>query len=264
MIERAHPMVTGFFRMKHRASRRSSFPLEGRLAFGRRRTREIAHVLREYGMLYLEMQELWLRTRIRRQDYAFLGDLRKLASRSMQDVKVNWGRVHQVMAERTTAWRESRGAAMIPERGVLAERLDAMRLALGSRADAAGEAIGQRAAALGASVTAIQATFADLRIRRLPPLRRCGWPCRVMSRLNVFSIDRLEARGHLREVLGAHLVLGAPPALLAPQPRDGWLEPGARYPPGPAVPGGDGDGTLLRPPARVATRPAPRPPPPAP
>jgi radical SAM superfamily enzyme YgiQ (UPF0313 family) len=221
MIERAHPMVTGFFRMKDRRSRRGSFPVEGRLAFARRRAREVGHVLREYGKLYLDMQDLWLRTRIRRQDYAFLGDLRKLASRSMQDVKVNWGRVHQVMAERVAGWREARGPSVVPERGVLAERLEAMRAALGSRADALGEVIGQRAAALGASVgdtagavrqsmatagrslgvkaSAFQAAFADLRIRRLPPLRRCGWCCRAVSRLNVFSIERLEPHHPLRE-----------------------------------------------------------------
>ncbi|RPJ75938.1 MAG: radical SAM protein [Acidobacteria bacterium] len=199
MIERAHPMVTGFFRMKHRTSRRSSFPVERRVAFARRRTSEVAYVLREYGKLYLEMQDLWLRTRIRRQDYAFLGDLRKLASRSMQDVKVNWARVHQVMGERIGAWRDARGAGVIPERGVLAERLEAMRGGLGSRADALGDAIGQHAATLGMKATAFQAAFADLRLPRLPPLRRCGRACRLVSRLNVFSIEHLEAHHHLRE-----------------------------------------------------------------
>ena len=221
MIERAHPMVTGFFRMKHRTSRRLSFPVEGRLAFGRRRAREISYVVREYGKLYLEMQELWLTTRIRRQDYAFLGDLRKLASRSMQDVKVNWARVHEVMAERVAAWREACGSSVIADRGVLADRLEAMQHALGTRADALGGVIGQRAAVLSAKVgdragavresvaeagrslgvraAGFQATLADLRLRRLPPLRQGGRARRVASRLNVFSFERLEAHPHLRE-----------------------------------------------------------------
>jgi radical SAM superfamily enzyme YgiQ (UPF0313 family) len=68
MIEGAHPMVTGFFRLKDRTARRSRFPVEGRWRFFARRTREITHMLREYAKLYVEMQELWLLTRLRRDD----------------------------------------------------------------------------------------------------------------------------------------------------------------------------------------------------
>ena len=220
MIERAHPMVTGFFRLKDRASRRSTFPVEPRLAFTVRRARETAHLVREYARLYLEMQDLWLRTRIRREDYAFLGDLRNLASRSMQDVKMNWARVHLVAAERAVAWRESHPAWKLPELG-LAERLDAVRQAAGSRAGALGDAFGQHAALVGASMSggrhavrqsvgdagrrmgvraaAFQGTLADLRLRRLPPLRQPGWFGRTAGRLNVFAIRRMEAHDHVAD-----------------------------------------------------------------
>ncbi len=191
MIERAHPMVTGFFRLKDRRSRRASFPMETRRAFAARRVRETAYILREYAKLYLEMQELWLRSRIRREDYAFLGDLRKLAARSRQDAKVNWARVHLAVAERAAAWREAHPSWKMPER--MAERLEAVRQAAGARAGVIGDALGQRAAAVGASVTTFRAALADLRLRRLPPLAERGRFVRAAGRLNLLSTRHLEA-----------------------------------------------------------------------
>ncbi len=51
MIEGGHPMMTGFFRLKDRRSRRPGFPIEGRWTFARRRAREAAHQVREYAKL---------------------------------------------------------------------------------------------------------------------------------------------------------------------------------------------------------------------
>ena len=84
MIEGTHPMITGFFRLKDRDSRRETFPIEQRWPFFRRRVREIAHVLRGYASICFEMQELWLLTRIRRDDYRFRGDVRSIGPRSTQ------------------------------------------------------------------------------------------------------------------------------------------------------------------------------------
>ncbi len=221
MSERAHPMITGFVRLKDRASRRPGFPIEGRVAFLRRRVREVAGQLRDYAAIYLEMQELWLLTRIRHSDYEFLGDLRKLASKSMQEAKLNWARVHVVMGERLAVARELSGRAPSLERGPLPERLEALRRALANRADT----LGQRAAAAGASVGAragaarhavgasfasagrsltsgkatLQSVLADLRLSLLPPVRRRLWVERAVSRLNLLSAQRLEAHGHPRE-----------------------------------------------------------------
>jgi radical SAM superfamily enzyme YgiQ (UPF0313 family) len=221
MTEHAHPMLTGFFRLKDRTSRRPGLPIEGRVAFLRRRVRETAGQMRDYASIYFEMQELWLLTRIRHSDYEFLGDLRKLASTSMQEAKLNWARVHAVMAERLTVMRDSLGPVPSLDRGPLPARLEAMRRTLGNRADA----IGQRASAIGAGMggradalghamgasfasagrslsarkATIQAAFADLRLRRLPLVRRRTWMERAASRLNVFSAQRLEAHGHVRE-----------------------------------------------------------------
>jgi len=166
MIEGAHPMITGFFRLKDRTSRRPGFPREGRLQFFRRRVHEIAYILREYGKLCLEMQELWLKTRIRHEDYVFLGDLRKLASHSMQDVKLNWTRVHAVMAERVAGMRQAVGSRAIHLRPAMLERLEAMRAqaaglraSVGERADAMRGSMGTMRDALGSRATALRSSI---------------------------------------------------------------------------------------------------------
>ena len=63
MIEDAHPMITGFLRLKDRTARRRGFAVEGPLAHLRRRVPEIAAQLRAYGRLFVEMQDLWMQTR---------------------------------------------------------------------------------------------------------------------------------------------------------------------------------------------------------
>jgi hypothetical protein len=63
--EGAHPMITGFFRIKDRKTRRGSFPHESRFAHFKRRVPEIYRYVRDAFRLLLEMEELWLQTRKR-------------------------------------------------------------------------------------------------------------------------------------------------------------------------------------------------------
>jgi hypothetical protein len=67
MIEGAHPMVTGFFRLKRRRDRRPGLPLESPAAFLGRRVRETAAACLGYGRVALEMSDLWRTTRGRRR-----------------------------------------------------------------------------------------------------------------------------------------------------------------------------------------------------
>ncbi|MBE3100589.1 MAG: radical SAM protein, partial [Planctomycetes bacterium] len=214
MAEGAHPMVTGFFRLKTRTERRRTFALEGRLRFFRRRVRDITYILGEYTKIFLLMQELWLKTRIRRDEYAFLGDLRKLASRSTQEAKLNWTRVHAVMAERLAGARGTVGARVTVARSTTVERVEAMRSTMGVRAAALGASIGGRAGAMRNSVevslaqagrtlslraAALQQGLGDLRLKYLPPMKHPSRLGQVVSRLNFLSMQRVETRG---EVLG--------------------------------------------------------------
>jgi hypothetical protein len=68
MIEGAHPMVTGFVRLKDRRSRRPGLPIEARWPFFWRRWRETRTMVLGYARLALEMQELWLATRAGRDE----------------------------------------------------------------------------------------------------------------------------------------------------------------------------------------------------
>jgi radical SAM superfamily enzyme YgiQ (UPF0313 family) len=207
MIEGAHPMITGFFRLKDRRSRRPTFPIERRWPFFRRRVREVAHVLRGYLKICLEMQELWLLTRIRGDDYWFLGDLRRLGPRSMHAAKLTWGRVHAAVGLRLAAVRERLGVGADVLSATITERLDAVHAALGSRVEVlrqgmAGRAHAVRArleASLGSGGTgqagpvhAVRAVLADLRLPELPPARPLSSFRRRMRRLNPLSLDPLE------------------------------------------------------------------------
>jgi radical SAM superfamily enzyme YgiQ (UPF0313 family) len=65
MNEGAHPMLSGFLRLKDRVDRRACFPQESRLAHLRRRVSDVWGLLRGGFRLVLEMEELWLATRKR-------------------------------------------------------------------------------------------------------------------------------------------------------------------------------------------------------
>ncbi len=63
MIEGAHPMISGFLRLKDRTQRRRGIAVETRLAHLRRRVPEVVSQVREWVRLFFEMEELWLQTR---------------------------------------------------------------------------------------------------------------------------------------------------------------------------------------------------------
>jgi len=179
MVEGTHPMVTGFYRLKDRVSRRPSFPREGRLQFFRRRVRELASITLAYAKLVGEMQELWLVTRIRREEYAFIGDLRALKTRAAAklDVKTNWSKLHAGLAR----LRDARPGSSTPRPSApMVDRLAALQQAMGQRADELAGAAGE--------------SLADFRLASLPPLApRPAWR-NVAARLNIFGAPTLEAR----------------------------------------------------------------------
>ncbi len=100
MREGAHPMVTGFFRLRRRLDRRPSLPLEPRLRFWGRRLAEIAATVRATISLALEMQELWLRTRIVRREYRGWPGLHRFRTRkgTPPAIKVAWHHAHARLA----------------------------------------------------------------------------------------------------------------------------------------------------------------------
>jgi len=63
IIEGMHPMLSGFFRLKNRLSRRPGFFIESKWEYFRRRYREIKELLKGWFNLLMEMEEIWLQTR---------------------------------------------------------------------------------------------------------------------------------------------------------------------------------------------------------
>jgi len=178
MVEGAHPMVTGFVRLKDRRSRRPGFPVESRLAFARRRARDLTRLVIGYGKLILEMQELWLATRIRREEYAFIGDLRRFRMKAAAalDVKTGWSHMHAALAHRLSDLRASAEAPAQRVSAAMSARLDALKQALGARAEE------------------LAAATRDIHLPSLPPLPSPSFVRRLGRRLNLFRPPSLETR----------------------------------------------------------------------
>jgi radical SAM superfamily enzyme YgiQ (UPF0313 family) len=177
MIEGTHPMVTGFVRLKDRRSRRPGWPIEGRVAFFRRRVRELGRLSLAYARLFVEMQELWLATRIRREDYAGAWLPRTLRARGPLDLKTGWSRAHAALAARLSGEGGRIAAAARPVSRIMAARLDALWRAMGSRA--------------GDSAEGAPAITSDPMVVPAPPRSAL---VRVLARLNVVRPPSVEAR----------------------------------------------------------------------
>jgi hypothetical protein len=160
-------------------------PIESRWQFFRRRTREIPQILLAYAKILLEMQELWLATRIRHEEYGFVGDLRALKTRAgaMLEVKASWARAHAILSSRIRDWRSSTGGSGVRASAVMSERFEAVRRAMGHRAEE--------------WARAAESTLAELRVPSLPPLRPRRAFGRLLARLNVVRAPNLEARRKL-------------------------------------------------------------------
>jgi radical SAM superfamily enzyme YgiQ (UPF0313 family) len=189
MVEGTHPMVTGFFRLKDRRSRRPGRPIEGRWRFARRRVRESWRIIVAYTKVLIEMQELWLVTRIRHEEYGFVGDIRALRHRAnaMLEVKANWARAHAAIAARLRQRKTSIDVPDLEVSATMRERLAAV-----------GDALGPRADDLASSEPAME----PVRVPGLPPLRRRSAVRWLIARLNTVGAPTLETRRALNGYWG--------------------------------------------------------------
>jgi radical SAM superfamily enzyme YgiQ (UPF0313 family) len=79
LIEGGHPMIHGLFRLKDRTDRRPGVAVESRRRHFSRRFRELKSLTRSWISLALEMEELWLQTRIRSDaEIRLLSEIQKL------------------------------------------------------------------------------------------------------------------------------------------------------------------------------------------
>jgi hypothetical protein len=129
MIEDAHPMITGFVRLRSRTTRRPGFPIEHWLTFRARRLAETASLWLGYMRVAFEMHDLWMRTRIRRRDYVRWQPLRGFVTRAAtpSHVKLEWTRLHADLAERGHALSEFGKHSTAQLSATMRARLTALR-----------------------------------------------------------------------------------------------------------------------------------------
>jgi radical SAM superfamily enzyme YgiQ (UPF0313 family) len=63
LIEKQHPMVAGFFRLKERKARRTGYAVDSLPSHMWKRAREITHLFIAWAKFLKEMEEVWLQTR---------------------------------------------------------------------------------------------------------------------------------------------------------------------------------------------------------
>ncbi|TMA12593.1 MAG: radical SAM protein, partial [Deltaproteobacteria bacterium] len=63
LIEKEHPMIAGFFRLKERLSRRPGFPIDPLLVHLWKRSKEVFQLFISWAKFLKEMEEVWLQTR---------------------------------------------------------------------------------------------------------------------------------------------------------------------------------------------------------
>ena len=99
VYSKTHPMMTGFFRIKHRKDRRPGLPKESRLSFAWRRTKEAAREVHTYVKMFFEFREVWLQTRPKKQ--ASVSPEHQKTWQPVVDLKNRWAALqHQLAASK--------------------------------------------------------------------------------------------------------------------------------------------------------------------
>ncbi len=128
MVDGTHPMLTGFFRLKDRTERRPGYPVDTRWAHLRRRWREVRALLRAWLRLFLEMQELWLQTRIasekakvspawRKHFQEFLTTLRQQLHHAHERINLSVGYVRSAFEQNIESLKSSLPTISLPDAG---------------------------------------------------------------------------------------------------------------------------------------------------
>ncbi|MEK6614383.1 MAG: radical SAM protein, partial [Candidatus Binatota bacterium] len=89
LIEKEHPMVAGFFRLKERLSRRPGFAIDSLPVHLWKRTREVTALLISWAKFLKEMEEVWLQTRKKSEkEEKWLEDVQRIQGEIWQALKI--------------------------------------------------------------------------------------------------------------------------------------------------------------------------------
>jgi radical SAM superfamily enzyme YgiQ (UPF0313 family) len=89
LIERQHPMVAGFFRLKDWRSRRPGFPIDPLPVHLWKRTKDILRLLWSWARFLKEMEEIWLQTRPRSErEKRFVEEIERIQGEIWQTLRI--------------------------------------------------------------------------------------------------------------------------------------------------------------------------------
>ena len=89
LIEKQHPMIAGFFRLKDRRSRRPGFSIDSLPVHLWKRTREVFHLFLSWARFLKEMEEVWLQTRPRSErEKRAIEEIQRIQGEIWQSLKI--------------------------------------------------------------------------------------------------------------------------------------------------------------------------------
>ncbi len=89
LIEKQHPMVAGFFRLKERRSRRPGFAIDSLPIHLWKRTKEVFRLFVSWARFLKEMEEIWLQTRPRSDaEKRFFGEIQRIQGEIWQALRI--------------------------------------------------------------------------------------------------------------------------------------------------------------------------------
>jgi len=96
VIEKEHPMIAGFFRLKDRLSRRPGYAIDPLPVHLWKRTKEVAHLFIAWVKFVKEMEEVWLQTRKKSEkEEKWLEEIQRIQGEIWQVLKIaEWQKVY--------------------------------------------------------------------------------------------------------------------------------------------------------------------------
>ncbi|HXG51318.1 MAG TPA: radical SAM protein [candidate division Zixibacteria bacterium] len=89
LIERQHPMIAGFFRLKDRKARRPGYAIDSLPVHAWKRTKEIVRLFLSWAKFLKEMEEVWLQTRKKTEtEERLLEQVQKLQTEVWQALRI--------------------------------------------------------------------------------------------------------------------------------------------------------------------------------
>lgn len=89
LIEKEHPMIAGFFRLKDRRSRRPGFAIDAWPVHLWKRTKEITRLFMSWARFLKELEEIWLRTRPRSEaEKRFSEEIQRIQGEIWQTLRI--------------------------------------------------------------------------------------------------------------------------------------------------------------------------------